>query len=89
MRRDKAVSSLRMAAMSVFEPIFKADIQREQHAYRAEHNALDAVRQVHRLVVSEHSEGVDPNLSGDFDSHRTTPRLYLKTRSGNEGRLRR
>jgi retron-type reverse transcriptase len=57
-----------MAAVLVLEPIFEADLQPEQHAYRAEHNALDAVRQVHGLLVSGHTDVVDADLSGYFDS---------------------
>ncbi len=57
-----------MGVVLVLEPIFEADLQPEQHAYRAEHNALDAVRQVHGLLVSGHNEVVDADLSGYFDS---------------------
>jgi RNA-directed DNA polymerase len=63
--RDRVVQ---MAVVLVLEPIFEADLQPEQHAYRAEHNALDAVRQVHGLLVSGHTEVVDADLSGYFDS---------------------
>ena len=57
-----------MAVVLVLEPIFEADLQPEQHAYRAEHSALDAVRQVHGLLNSGHTEVVDADLSGYFDS---------------------
>jgi group II intron reverse transcriptase/maturase len=57
-----------MAAVLVLEPIFEADLQPEQHAYRAEHSALDAVRQVHGLVNTGHTAVVDADLSGYFDS---------------------
>jgi retron-type reverse transcriptase len=40
--RDRVVQT---AALLVLEPIFEADLQPEQHAYRAGHSALDAVRQ--------------------------------------------
>lgn len=63
--RDRVVQ---MAVVLVLEPIFEADLQPEQHAYRAEHNALDAVRQVHGLLVSGHTGVVDADLSGYFDS---------------------
>ncbi len=33
------------AAVLVLEPIFDADLQPEQYAYRADRSALDAVRQ--------------------------------------------
>jgi hypothetical protein len=36
------------AAVLVLEPIFKADLQPEQYAYRRDRSALDAVRQVHK-----------------------------------------
>ncbi len=57
-----------MATVLVLEPIFEADLEPEQHAYRAEHSALDAVRQVHGLLTSGHTEVVDADLSGYFDS---------------------
>ena len=43
--RDRAVQ---MAAVLVLEPIFEADLQPEQYAYRRDRSALDAVRQVHQ-----------------------------------------
>ncbi len=56
------------AAVLVLEPIFEADLPDEQHAYRAERGALDAVKQVHALLNSGHTEVVDADLSGYFDS---------------------
>jgi RNA-directed DNA polymerase len=56
-----------MAVVLVLEPIFEADLQPEQHAYRAEHSALDAVRQVHGLLSTGHTEVVDADLSGYFE----------------------
>ena len=44
------------AAMLVLAPIFEADLQPEQYAYRAGRSALDAVQRVHRLVNSGHRE---------------------------------
>ncbi len=57
-----------MAAVLVLEPIFEADLEPEQHAYRPERSALDAVRQVERLLRAGHTEVVDADLSGYFDS---------------------
>src|SRR3954451_11186230 len=54
--------------MLVLEPIFEADLEPEQHAYRPGRSALDAVRLVERLVRSGHTEVVDADLSGYFDS---------------------
>jgi RNA-directed DNA polymerase len=57
-----------MAAVLVLEPIFEADLQPEQHAYRPEHSALDAVRQVEALLRAGYTDVVDADLSGYFDS---------------------
>ena len=57
-----------MAVVLVLEPIFEADLPPEQYAYRPDHSALDAVRQVHRHVSTGHTEVVDADLSGYFDS---------------------
>ena len=56
------------AAVLVLEPIFEADLQPEQYAYRPQLSALDAVRHVHRLLKSRHWEVIDADLSGYFDS---------------------
>lgn len=63
--RDRVVQT---AAMLVLEPIFEADLQPEQHAYRADHAALGAVRQVHSLLNTGHTQVIDADLSGYFDS---------------------
>jgi group II intron reverse transcriptase/maturase len=57
-----------MAAVVVLEPIFEADLQSEQYAYRPDRSALDAVRQVHKLLNTGHGQIVDADLSGYFDS---------------------
>jgi group II intron reverse transcriptase/maturase len=56
------------AAVLVLEPIFEADLQPEQYAYRSDRSALDAVRHVHRLLNTGHGQIVDADLSGYFDS---------------------
>ena len=58
---------VQMAAVLVLEPIFEADLEPEQHAYRPERSALDAVRQVHGLLNTGHTEVVDADLSGYFE----------------------
>ena len=57
-----------MAAVLVLAPIFEADLPPEQYAYRPGRGALDAVQHVHRLLVEGHTEVVDADLSGYFDS---------------------
>src|SRR6202035_627357 len=63
--RDRVVQ---MAAVLILEPIFEVDLQPEQHAYRPDRNALEAVSAVHALVNTGHTEVVDADLSGYFDS---------------------
>jgi RNA-directed DNA polymerase len=63
--RDRVVQ---MAVVLVLEPIFEADLQPEQHAYRPDHGALDAIRQVHGHVSTGHTGVVDADLSDYFDS---------------------
>jgi group II intron reverse transcriptase/maturase len=63
--RDRVVQ---MAAVLILEPIFEVDLQPEQYAYRPDRGALDAVQAVHALVNRGHTEVVDADLSGYFDS---------------------
>ena len=63
--RDRVVQT---AAVLVLEPIYEADLQPEQPAYRAGHSAHDAVRAVHGLARRGHGEVVEADLSGYFDS---------------------
>jgi RNA-directed DNA polymerase len=63
--RDRTAET---AAVLVLEPIFEADLQPEQYAYRQDRSALDAVRHVHKLINTGHGEIVDADLSGYFDS---------------------
>ena len=61
-------------AMPVLSPIFEANLQPEQYAYRAGRNALDAVQRVQRLVNKGHREIVDGDLSNYL---RETPHAEL------------
>jgi group II intron reverse transcriptase/maturase len=63
--RDRVVQ---MAAVLVLEPIFEADLQPEQFAYRAARSAQDAVRVVQSWLDRGYTEVVDADLSGYFDS---------------------
>ena len=61
--RDRVAQT---SAMLVLEPIFEADLQPEQYAYRPERNANDAVKRVHSLLNTGHNEVVDGDLSNYF-----------------------
>ena len=63
--KDRVVQT---AVLVVLEPIFEADLQPEQYAYRPGRSALDAVQQVKALMDQGHTEVVDADLSGYFDS---------------------
>ena len=56
------------AVVLVLEPIFEADLQPEQYAYRPQRSALDAIRHVHSLLNTGYTEVVDADLSGYFDT---------------------
>jgi group II intron reverse transcriptase/maturase len=57
-----------MASVIVLEPIFEADLPEEQHAYRPQRSAHDAIRATHSLLNQGYREVVDADLSGYFDS---------------------
>ena len=64
--RDRVAQT---SALLVLEPIFEADLQPEQYAYRPERSAHSAVKRVHSLLNTGHNEVVDcacPTTSGRF-----------------------
>ncbi len=63
--RDRVVQT---ATVLVLKPIFEADLQPEQYAYRAGRSAHDAVRRVHELARGGYCEVIEADLSGYFDS---------------------
>jgi group II intron reverse transcriptase/maturase len=62
--RDRVVQT---AAVLVLEPIFDEDLPPEQHAYRADHDAHRALREVQGWLDRGYTEVVDADLSGYFD----------------------
>jgi RNA-directed DNA polymerase len=63
--RDRVVQ---MAAVLVMQPIFEADLPDEQLGYRPEKSAHGAVQTVQKHLDAGHTEVVDADLSGYFDS---------------------
>ena len=63
--KDRVVQT---AVLIVLEPIFEADLQPEQYAYRHKRSAQQAIAQVKQLLRQGHTEVVDADLSGYFDS---------------------
>ena len=78
---------VQMAAVLVLEPIFEADLEPERHAYRPGRSAPDAVRQVGRLLRTGHTEVVDADLSGYFDSIPHHEWMKSVSRRISDGRL--
>src|ERR1700719_1680586 len=73
------------AVLTVLEPIFEADLQPEQYAYRPGRSALDAVQQVQALMDTGHTEVVDADLSGYFDSIPQTELMKTVARRVHDG----
>ena len=66
--RDRVAQT---AAKLVLEPIFEADLPPEQHGYRPGRDALSAVKQVHSLLNTGHTQVVDADLSAYLTAFRT------------------
>ena len=75
------------AATLVLSPIFEADLQPEQYAYRPGRDANDAVRRVHRLLTTGHREVVDGDLSDYFGQIPHAELLRSIARRVSDGRL--
>jgi RNA-directed DNA polymerase len=63
--RDRVVQT---AAKLVLEPIFEADLEDNVYGYRPVRGAVDAVKEVHRLICRGYTDVVDADLSRYFDS---------------------
>jgi RNA-directed DNA polymerase len=82
--RDRVVQ---MAAVLVLGPIFEADLEPEQYAYRAERSAKDAVKRVESLLRAGFTEVVDADLSGYFDSIPHAELMKSVSRRISDGRI--
>jgi RNA-directed DNA polymerase len=63
--RDRVIQT---AAKIVLEPIFEADFEDSAYGYRPARGAVDAVKEVHRLICRGYTDVVDADLSRYFDS---------------------
>jgi RNA-directed DNA polymerase len=63
--RDRVIQT---AAKIVLEPIFEADFEDNAYGYRPARGAVDAVKEVHRLICRGYTDVVDADLSRYFDS---------------------
>lgn len=82
--RDRVVQ---MATVLVIEPIFDEDMPPEQHAYRTDHSAHQAVRDVQAQLDQGRTEVVDADLSGYFDSIPHHELMQCVARRISDGRL--
>jgi len=63
--RDRVAQT---AALMVLEPIFEADFTDNAYAYRPKRSAHDALKHVHGLLKTGHTDVVDADLSKYFDT---------------------
>ena len=63
---------VQMSVLQILGPIFEADLQPEQYGYRPKHRAQDAVKAVHALLNTGHTEVVDADLCRDQRDDVTT-----------------
>ena len=82
--RDRVAQT---AAMLVLSPIFEADLQPEQYAYRPGRSAHDAVTQVHRLLNIGYREVVDADLSDYFGQIPNNELMRSIARRVSDGRV--
>jgi group II intron reverse transcriptase/maturase len=82
--KDRVVQT---AVLLILDPIFEADLPAEQYAYREGKSALAAVQEVHRLVCYGHSQVIDADLSGYFDSIPHAELMQCVARRVSDGRV--
>ena len=82
--RDRVAQT---SALLVLEPIFEADLQPEQYAYRPGRSAHDAVKRARRLLYGRHHEVVDCDLSNYFGEIPHAELLKSFARRISDGRM--
>ena len=82
--RDRVAQT---SALLVLAPIFAADLQPEQYAYRPGRSANDAVKRVHGLLNRGFDEVVDGDLSNYFGEIPHAELLQSVARRVSDGRL--
>ena len=82
--RDRVAQT---AALMVLTPIFEADLQPEQYAYREGRSAQDAVRRVDWLLNRGHREVVDADLSNYFGAIPHAELMRSVARRVSDGRM--
>ena len=82
--RDRVAQT---SALLVLEPIFEADLQPEQYAYRPGRSAHDALRRVHHLLNTGHNEVVDCDLANYFGEIPHAELLRSLARRISDGRM--
>jgi RNA-directed DNA polymerase len=82
--RDRVVQ---MAVVLILGPIFEADLEPEQYAYRPDRSAKDAIRHVKSLLSAGFMEVVDADLSGYFDTIPHAELLKSVSRRISDGRV--
>ena len=63
--RDRVIQT---AAKIVLEPVFEADFEDSAYGYRPRRSAIEAVKEVHRLLCRGYTDVVDADLSKYFDA---------------------
>ena len=82
--RDRVAQT---SAMLLLGPIFEADLQPEQYAYRPGRSAKDAVQQIRRLLYQSHNEVVDADLSNYFGEIPHAELMKSVARRVSDGRM--
>ena len=82
--RDRVAQT---SALLVLEPIFEADLQPEQYAYRPGRSAHGAVKRARRLLYGRHHEVVDCDLSNYFGEIPHVELLKSVARRVSDGRM--